>query len=127
MSKYKHKKIFIEQNKNAPVSVALFTEYLIPNGHLTTQPECHALFYYYLNARRTYEEKVKDSPIVYEDDPDPTYNFRQLFTSIATLYNVEPEQMANCWEDVDKQCLLLGLPLMPDEEKYRFNAKLIIQ
>ena len=98
----------------------IFSDYVIPRGYLDTHRESHALFYYYLCARSTYERVVLD-PVVLEGDKDPEANFAQLFTSIAELYGVQPEAMAKCWDLVDSQCRLLNIPKMPDEDKYRFN------
>lgn len=97
-----------------------FTQYNMPIGFLVKDSACHALFRYYLMARQTYETHVLD-PIVYEGEKDPEYNFKQLFSSVAKMYGVEPEHMTKYWINVDMQCDLLGLPLMPDEEKYRFD------
>lgn len=103
----------------------LFVGYMIPNGHLGTAPEEHALFFYYVHARRVYEELIRDEPIVYEGDPDPQYNLRQLFESIAGMYDCKPEEMAKAWKPVDNQAIALGLPLLPFEYKYRFDPKLL--
>lgn len=97
-----------------------FNAYLVPVGFLIEDRACHALWYYYLIARQTYETHIHD-PIVYEDDKDPEYNFKQLFTSVAKAYGVRPEVMCKFWKNVDFQCRTLELPLLPDEDKYRFN------
>lgn len=106
--------------------VQLFPGYMIPRGYLTTARETHALFYYYLCARQKYENEEGDHPLpVLEghDDPDPSLaQYRQLFKSIARMYGVTPEAMAKAWDVVDKQCVKLRLPLMPDGEKYRHNG-----
>ncbi len=95
-----------------------FGEYEQPNGWLVREAACHGLFYYYLIARKNFEEYVKD-PIVYEGDKDPETNFQQLFSSIALAYGVEPEKMLKFWSNVDLQCDVLKLPKLPEE--YRFN------
>ncbi len=95
-----------------------FVEYEAPNGYLVHHNACHALFYYYLAARRNYEYNVKD-PVVLEGDPDQEVNFKQLFTSIALAYGVEPDQMLRFWANVNLQCGVLDLPELP--EKYMFK------
>lgn len=107
---------------NKPIDITFnpptFGEYEQPKGWLIREPACHALFYYYLIARRNYEEHIKD-PIVYEGDLDPEVNFKQLFSSIALAYGIEPEKMLKFWSNVDLQCGILDLPKLPEE--YRFN------
>ena len=97
-----------------------FDAYLAPDGFLGDEPGCHALFYYYLLARKTLEETEID-PFVYEDEKWPESNFKQLFQSIAIMYGLEPEQMLPFWVNVDMQCDLLRLPKMPDVDRLRFN------
>ena len=101
--------------------VPAFDAYNIPEGYLARDAACHGLWYYYLIARKNYEKEVLD-PIVYEGERDPEPNFKQLFSSIALAYGVQPEQMAHYWKHVDMQCWALHLPKLPDEEKYRFNT-----
>lgn len=95
-----------------------FQDYETPKGWLQHDPACHALFYYYLIARRNYEEDIKD-PIVLEGDKDPELNFKQLFTSIALAYGVAPDKMLKFWSNVNLQCDLLKLPQLP--ESYCFK------
>lgn len=97
-----------------------FFDYAPPNGFLPYDAPNNALFYYYLLARKAYEEIILD-PLVLEGERDPEANFRQLFTSVAIAYGVKPEEMAKCWHNVDMQCHALDMPLLPDEERYRFN------
>ncbi len=97
-----------------------YTAYLHPNGFLDTSYESHALWNYYTKARNAYETHDVDA-IILEGQKERTTNFRQLFESIATLYSVNPDAMAKCWAMVDMQCLALGLPKLPDEERFRFN------
>ena len=104
----------------------LYVDMVAPRGFLDQYRESHALWYYYTLARKAYEEIIAD-PIVLEGDRDPTANFRQLFTSIAKLYGVQPEAMAKCWPQIDMQCFALNLPKLPDEERYRFASKGILQ
>lgn len=108
------------------IQVPLFPGYMRPNGYLLPDRPCHGLFYYYLSAQRVYEQNVEVKRIVYEGDPDPIVVFRNLFTSISALYGVSGEMMSKYWECVDAQCDLMGFPLLPDEEKYRFNSPIIL-
>lgn len=103
----------------------IFVGYIEPHGYLTDNPATHACFYYYLLARRGYE-RVEIDPVVWEGDADPTVAYHQLWTSIARMYNVEIGAMAQCWEIVDKQCYLLGLPKLPEGDRYRHDAITII-
>jgi hypothetical protein len=107
------------------VAVALtgiyFEDMVIPKGFLAQDKACHALWYYYVVARRNYEEEFKGERIVYEGEPDQQYNYRQLFNSIATIYGTTPERMVHFWKNVDMQAAILELPALPDEERYRFN------
>ncbi len=98
----------------------IFIEYLTPNGYLINDPACHGLFYYYLIARKNLEQYEID-PIIYEDEPWPDINFKQLFSSIAIAYGVEPERMTKFWVNVDMQCDVLNLPRLPGDERIRFN------
>lgn len=107
--------------KGTQIHVIIFEDYMLPNGFLTTAPEEHALFFYYINARRTYEELILNKPIIYDGQSDQEYNFEQLFQSIALLYNCKPENLVKAWPVIDKQCDLIGLPKMPDEYQYRFD------
>jgi len=102
-------------------TMPVFNGYLVPDGFLMNDLACHALWYYYLIARGTYETHILD-PIVYEGDKDPEFNFRQMFTSVATSYGVQPEVMIKFWNNIDLQCWALQLPTLPDEDKYRFNV-----
>lgn len=103
----------------------VFPEYEAPNGFLDNYLESHALWYYYLLARNTWERQV-DKPIVLEGEKDPEPNFHQLLQSIAHVYGIKLEGMVKCWPQIDKQCELLGLPKLPDEERYRFNRPIIV-
>lgn len=112
--------------KGIKFDALIFSAYIQPNGWLDWQPESHALWYYYTRARAAYERIVLD-PIVLVGEKDPQANFKQLFTSVARIYGVEPEAMAKCWDLVDAQCDVLNLPRMPDGEKYRFNRRIEIE
>lgn len=110
----------MSKEDNIKFDVPIFTAYIVPYGYLDSNRESHALWYYYVVARQAYETHVLDQ-IVLEGDKDPVANFRQLFTSVARMYGVEPEAMAKCWDRIDAQCDLINCPRMPDEERYRFD------
>jgi hypothetical protein len=99
----------------------LFPDYVIPLGMLPEHAGAHALFYYYLLARKQYEEIIID-PIVLEGDKDPEFHLKQLFTSIALAYGIEPEEMVKFWPHVDAQCAITQLPKMPEGDQFRFNG-----
>ena len=100
----------------------VFRNYLPPNGFLNDDPACHALFYYYLLAMKNYQAEFEGVELVYEGDRDPVYNYRQLFSSIAMMYSVEPERMIKFWTNVDMQVAILGMPKLPMTNQYRFEA-----
>jgi len=95
-----------------------FVDYEQPKGYLVHDPACHALWYYYVVASNNHAEHILN-PIVLEGDADQEVNFKQLFTSIALSYGVEPERMLKFWKNVDAQCLRLDVGQLP--EKYRFS------
>jgi hypothetical protein len=112
----------IQINPNPP----FFLAYMQPNGFLDASREAHGLWNYYLCARNAYETHISNA-LVFEGEKDPTVNFRQLFTSMAQMYGVQPNTMAKCWDMVDAQCVSIDLPKMPDKECYRFNRADIIR
>ncbi len=97
-----------------------FLNYMQPNGFLDASRESHGLWNYYVCARLTYETHIVDV-IALEDEKETVPNFKQLFTSIAMMYGVQPEAMAKCWPLIDMQCFALELPQLPKEERYRFD------
>lgn len=107
--------------KNIQFNPPFYTAYIEPFGFLNRENETHALWNYYTKARNAFET-CDVSPVVLEGEKDPETNFRQLFESVATMYGVEPNAMAKCWSRIDMQCLALGLPKLPDEERFRFNT-----
>lgn len=111
-------KKFKEMTAGKDVVVPTFDQYVKPHGMLDNYLETHCCFFYYLNAYRTYEEHIKNKQLVYEGDKDPEYNFWELFKSTAALYGCDPEYVANAWPVVDQQCMLLGIPILPDKYKY---------
>lgn len=104
------------------IELTIFEDFIHPKGHLDWAMESHALMFYYLNARRTYEIYEIGDPIVYEGKDDPRCNYHQSFESIASLYGVDPNKMNNHWPMIDAQCDLMGLPRLPEETKYRYSS-----
>ena len=89
-----------------------FDAYTILNGgHLPDRQACHALFYYYLRASYNYEKQ--QNAVVLEGEPDPVFNFKNLYNGVALWYGVSPEEMNAFWNAVDRQVLAMGLPLLP--------------
>lgn len=106
---------------NAPVFVK-YTK--AKGGFLCDHEACHALMYYALLGRRAYEENILGDGIQYEGIPDNETNFPQLLRSISDLYGVKPEQMTKHWKEVEAQFVFLNLPMLPEEERYRFNTRI---
>jgi len=111
---------FLNNKSRFEKTPIVFEELIVPNGFLDDYLESHALWYYYLCARKTYEDKI-ENPIVLEGEDDPTVDFKRLFKTIAFLYDVNPEHMVNCWPQIDMQCQALNLPQLPKESRYRFS------
>ena len=104
------------------IELLVFEEFVHPKGQLSWEMEAHALMFYYLNARRAYEIYEIGNPIVYEGEDDPRCDYHQLFVSIASLYNVDPNKMNNYWPMIDAQCISMGFPILPKESKYRYSS-----
>lgn len=108
---------------SSPTNVILFPNYMLPHGGLTQDRESHALFFYFLHARKMYEECNLETRLVYEGDKDPAADFYALFKSVAIRYNVNPEKMAKFWPHVDYTCQLHSMPKLPDERRFRCDFK----
>lgn len=106
---------------NVQLDMPIYYDLIFPDGNLTNDIECHALFTYYLRARLNYEKEHAGAQIILEGEVDPEYNYRQLFLSIAQWYQVQPEHMKNYWREVDLQCAAMHLPKLPVDDKYRFS------
>jgi hypothetical protein len=102
-----------------------FKEHTAPLGFLAQDQSCQALFHYYLIARTNLEKQA--DPLVYEGERDPEYDYRSLFKSISVIHATTPEAMSKWWSNVDMECRMRQLPLIPDEERYRFNRVIEIQ
>jgi hypothetical protein len=104
--------------------VPLFPHLIQPYGCLDGTREAHALWYYYLCARDTYERSL--NPLVLEkvgvsSTVPSTPDYKQLFLSVAQLYGVRPEAMVKCWALIDMQCIKSKVPQLPHLEKYRHD------
>lgn len=116
------KKVFQKSKvSHVELNPPYFPGYTQPNGWLDPCRACQGLWYYYLLARKAYEEHILN-PIVLEGDEDPKHDFRQLWSSVAKLYQVQPEEMVHFWSNVDLQCTTLKMPKMPGGDQYRFDA-----
>ena len=104
------------------IELTIFADFIHPAGNLDSSMEAHALMFYYLNARRTYEMYEIGNPIIYEGEDDPRSNYHQLFESIASLYGVDPNDMNNRWPMIDAQCDFMGLPRLPEDSHYRYSS-----
>ena len=104
----------------------LFMDLIVPAGFLTRELACHALWYYYLLARNTFEHhdtiNNAEHVNVYEGEPDPQVNYTQLIDNIARIYGTLPEYMVKFWPAVDLQADALHLPRLPDSPRFRHNA-----
>lgn len=117
----------VDKNKsmNIVMQPMRFVHYVPPMGFLEMSDECFALWYYYLLARKAHEE-IELDPIVLEGEPDPTTDYIQLVKSVAKIYGVEVAHMTKCWKAVDAQCWAMGLPKMPEGDRYRHDAIAIV-
>lgn len=97
----------------------LFVDYVIPNGFLTQDIACHALFYYNQVAMNALN-RVKHG-VELEGETTLTPDFQQLFSSIARIYGLRGEHLIPFWPAVDMQCVALNLPALPKEGRYRFD------
>jgi hypothetical protein len=110
------------QKKDFHFDCPVFKDYIIPNGFLTRDAACHALFYYAVLARRAYEENVEGWATQYEGNLSNTTDFFQLYLSIAFMYGVTPEAMQRHWSNVDMQFTVLQIPALPKENRYRHDS-----
>ena len=101
----------------------IFIGYMEPDGFLPPEPAAHALFLYNLTARRLWEQEI-DNPIHYEGTNEKYHgpDFMMLYKRIAQWYSCEPELMGRFWQEVSLQCEREGVPMVPNEERYRFNV-----
>lgn len=87
-------------------------------GHLPfNEKAAHALWHYTMIALCNLQSERTN--IVMIGQPDPVYNYKQLFTSVATQYGVTPEEMSNFWGLVDQELARCELPKLPDDPRIR--------
>jgi len=105
-----------------------FDELLIdasPEGRLTRDPVCHALFYYNLLAAKNLKE-AKDC-LVDEKELSPVFGVkeaRKLLESIAFMYGTTPGAMVRYWDVVDKQRRAMGASSnadLPHAMRFKWN------
>lgn len=113
-----------EQFQPLPI---LFLQYQQPFGYLSPVRESHGLWFYYVHARRNYEEEVQGVRIECEGERSLLYNYHQFLTSVCKMYGTTIERITNYWPEIDMQCTVLELPKLPNIEKYRFNSKMEIR
>ena len=107
--------------------VYFFPELIYPKGGLSSDRACHALWFYYMNVQKLIEGgKMGDNFVIYEGDPKPAWNLRQLFESIAMTYEIRPDVMGRFWGNVDTTCDMCEIPRLPNKESFRFNKTSII-
>lgn len=104
----------------------IYQDYIAPAGALEEHPACHALFFYATRARNNVEQEKDTIKLEGDNSSDSDrFDYRQLFTSVAKIYGVEPEHMVHYWRNVDEQFRLLGLPLVP--VGYRWDGKVEVK
>ena len=123
--------MFIKQKlpngKEYTAEIPIFASFIAPSGYLTNDVECHALFMYNLVARTNWESFIQNPIELEGDKPRVPPNFRRLYESIASWYRVHPpETMSFFWDQVTKQCFASDCPMIPNEERYRFNKPMVL-
>ena len=106
---------------------AFFPSYVRPHGYLCEDAACHALWLYYVTARRTWEEERNMLTLRLEDEPEPVpATYRNILAGIAPVYGVQPEEMTKHWAHVDRQCDYLEMPRMEDFPALRMDRPIVI-
>lgn len=98
--------------------VPRFDNFNMPEGWLTDEPACHALFYYATLCAQ-HEQAVRDNQ-TYEDELSAEgrgFDYSSLMKSIGQAYGAEPEKMVKFWHNVDMQFDKMGGRRLP--AKYR--------
>jgi hypothetical protein len=101
---------------NLALQMPSYQQSVAPHGWLNSDPACRALFHYAVTARKNYE--TQRDTIQYEGEADPSYNYEQLCSSIATAYGTTPERMVHFWKNIDMQFRTLRLPLVPSHLRF---------
>lgn len=115
-------------NHNALVfAYQMFPDLTVPYGFLHKNKACQALWYYAVIVINR-EFKKDDDLLRIEGEWPVQPNYRQLFTSIATMYACQPEEMLKFWINVDMQLNAMGSKLRVAEEfRFRKTAELRTQ
>lgn len=95
----------------------LFLNYQQPHGFLPPDRRAHGLWYYYLIARKKWEQEPDHGGIEYEGEVY-YYKYDQLIESVAVLYDTDPSELTKFWDYVDKQCVAEEMPLAPQEIRF---------
>ena len=104
----------------------MFADKTIPNGYLTKDRECHALYYYAGLATKMWDEYEKD-PVFIEGRHPTQHNYRNVLLAVAQIYLCSPNDMIKYWSNVSMQFTADGHVLLPDEGRYRFNKPIVIK
>jgi len=92
-----------------------------PNGELSHEMPCHALFFFAMLVDKSI--LPMDKAVVLEGNPDPVINAKNLYKSVAKMYNVEPDHLCHYWIEVNSQRKKLGMVRIPD--KYQLGNPLL--
>ena len=108
--------------KKYTAHLPIFLGYQVPHGFLPPDPEAHALMMYNLMARSVWEREVQN-PIHYEGTNENYHgpDFRALLKHVSIWYSCRADAMVRYWPAIQKQCEASDIPMIPDEERYRFN------
>ena len=101
----------------------VYPEHTQPNGFLTEDRACQAIWYYYLiamTARSKIGKSIDDQIIEYKvGQAAPLWKdkrFNQQFKSVAMMYGLEsPDEMIPFWPNVKLEARSKGMPLPADE------------
>jgi hypothetical protein len=101
-----------------------FDDLLVRNGGLLPPDiPAHALWHYYCVALKAYRDEKEN--VVYEGEPDKTFNAQQVFMAIANVHGVSPDNMLPYWGDVERQALLLGGEADALPPSHKFNRRIV--
>lgn len=92
-------------------------------GKLPKAMPAHALFYFTMLVEKSV--MPADNALVVEGSPDPVTNTRNLFKSVAMMYNIKPSSMERYWIEVNLQRKQLGMQRIP--EQYQLGNMLVIR
>lgn len=88
--------------------MAPYYDELLPEngGFLPRDVPAHALWHYYMIARRSYE--LEKDGFAYEGDVSPDFNGEQTFRSIALVHGCNPNDMIKFWPVIETQARMMG-------------------